>query len=389
MLAPVNLLVITALATAICLAVLGSLARSGVPGIRQAVWANVLVIASLFSFTLQATGGPAWISILLSNLLISAGYCLYYVGVCRFLGQDAPARRLAVGVALLMAAIALFYYAWPSTNIRIVAASVLHMLISLGLGRAIWRALPTVRSRYSYMFTFGIAALATLGYAARIAVYSIGLESARTLLQPTWWNVAFLTLGVMVMPSLTLGLIMMIHDRMLGDREREANTDFLTGLLTRKAWWREALRLHAQTSGGERPLTLLTVDIDHFKQINDLHGHAAGDAVLQHFARVVGGLLRAGDVVGRLGGEEFSVVLPDTPLPQGRHVAQRLMQALRETPCFYEGRTLSCTVSGGLAQCGLDETLESASLRADQALYAAKAAGRNCLVTAPPASYGS
>lgn len=388
MLAPVNLLVIMALATAICLAVLGSLARSGVPGIREAVWANVLVIGSLFSFTLQASGGPAWISILLSNLLISAGYCLYYAGVCRFLGQDAPARLLAMGVALLMAAIALFWYVWPSTNIRIIAASLLHMLISLGLAAAIWRALPTVRSRYSYLFTFGIAVLATLGYALRIAVYATGVEDARALLQPTWWNVAFLTLGVMVMPSLTLGLIMMIHDRMLGDREREANTDFLTGLLTRKAWWREVLRLHARAGRDERPLTLLTVDIDYFKQINDAHGHAAGDAVLQHFARVVGGVLRAGDVAGRVGGEEFSVALPDTSLTQARQVAQRLMQALRETPCFYEGRMLTCTVSGGLAQCGMEESLESASRRADQALYAAKAGGRDCLVTAPPQGHG-
>ncbi|WP_144641421.1 GGDEF domain-containing protein [Bordetella genomosp. 13] len=387
MLAPVNLLVLTALSSLICLAVLGSLARSGMPGIREAVWANVLAICALAIFTQQGPGSIRWLTVLLPNLLISAGYAIYYYGICRFLGQRAPAAALAAGVALLMAVLWLFLYTWPSTDVRIIAASVLHSLISAGISVALWRALPGVRSRYSYLFTFTITSTAAIGYLIRAVVYAVGMESVETLMAPAFWNVAFLTMGVLLSPGVTLGVIMMIHDRMLGDREREANTDFLTGLLTRKAWWRETQRLHAQAGRGERALTLLTLDIDYFKQINDLHGHAAGDAVLQHFSRVVGGVLRAGDAVGRLGGEEFSVALPDTPLAQAQHVAQRLMQTLHETPCFYEGRTLICTVSGGLAQCGIDEPLESASRRADQALYAAKAAGRNCLVTAPPEGY--
>ncbi|SAI71138.1 membrane protein [Bordetella ansorpii] len=387
MLAPVNLLVLTALSSLICLAVLGSLARSGMPGIREAVWANVLTICSLAIFAQQASGSVRWLTILLPNLLISAGYSIYYYGICRFLGQRAPVRLLAVGVAVLMGVLWLYLYVWPSTDVRIVAASLLHSFISGGIALAIWRALPAVRSRYSYLFTLAITLTAAIGYLVRAAVYMLGMESVDTLMSPAGWNVAFLTLGVLLSPSVTLGVIMMIHDRMLGDREREASTDFLTGLLTRKAWWRETSRLHAQAQRGERVLTLLALDIDYFKQINDLHGHAAGDAVLQHFARVVGGAMRAGDVVGRLGGEEFSVALPDTPLLQAQHMAQRLMQAVRETPCFYEGRTLMCTVSGGLAQCEPGEPLESASVRADQALYAAKAAGRNCLVMVPPEGY--
>ncbi|KAG0924645.1 hypothetical protein G6F31_019044 [Rhizopus arrhizus] len=130
-------------------------------------------------------------------------------------------------------------------------------------------------------------------------------------MEPSVWNIAYLTLGVLVMPCLTLGTIMIIHDRMLADREHEANTDFLTGLMSRKAWWMQAERYCAQALRTRRPLTLLLLYIDHFKGINDTHGHAAGDAVLRHFGLLAGATLRTGDHVGRVGGEEFSVLVPD------------------------------------------------------------------------------
>jgi len=386
MLTPANLLVITALASLICLAVLGSLARSGVPGIREVVLANVATVTSLLLLGLQAGGGPTWLSVAVANFLYSLGACLYFAGVCRFVGRAVPARALAAGLALVMFAIVFFLYVHPSTNLRIVAASGLHAVLNGALAVVIVRALALARSRYSYYFTLGVTLVASLGHAMRAAVYAWGIDSTSALLQSTVWNVVFLTIGVVVMPSLTLGLIMMIHDRMLDEREREANTDFLTGLLTRKAWWREAERLHAQMARSGRELALLTVDLDRFKQVNDVYGHAAGDAVLQHFALLAGNLLRAGDVIGRMGGEEFSIALPDTPLPQAHLVAQRLMGALRETPAYFDGHRLDCTFSAGLAQCRKGETLAQLSRRADQALYAAKAAGRNQLVAAELAS---
>lgn len=387
MLTPASLLVITALASAICLAVLGSLARSGVSGIRHVVMANVCTITSLILMVgQQASGVPQWLSVVAANFLFSLGACLYFAGVCRFLGRPVPVWALAGGMAVMMTVIVLFLYVQPSTDVRIVGASGLHGVLYTALALIIARAVPRARSRYSYLFTLGVAVVAAVGHAIRATVYAMGMDSTAALLQSTAWNVAFLTLGVMVMPSLTLGMIMMIHDRMLDEREREANTDFLTGLLSRKAWWREAGRLHAQMARSGRDLALLTLDLDRFKQINDEYGHPAGDAVLQHFALLAGNLLRAGDVIGRMGGEEFSIALPDTPLPQAHQVAQRLMHALRETPAYYEGVRLDCTFSAGLAQCRKGETLEAVTRRADQALYAAKTGGRDRLVMAESAA---
>jgi len=182
---------------------------------------------------------------------------------------------------------------------------------------------------------------------------------------------------VLVMPCLTLGTIMIIHDRMLADREQEANTDFLTGLMSRKAWWMQAERYCAQALRTRRPLTLLLLDIDHFKGINDTHGHAAGDAVLRHFGLLATATLRTGDHVGRVGGEEFGVLFPDMRSDAVMEVAARLLDSVRRTPCSHGGSTISYTFSAGVAEWMPGENLQVFFERADRKLYAAKSGGRN------------
>ena len=156
-------------------------------------------------------------------------------------------------------------------------------------------------------------------------MFASGVAAAESLLAPTAWNILFMTLGVLAMPCLTLGTIMIIHDRMLAEREQEASTDFLTGLMSRKAWWLQAERYCAQALRTRRPLALMVLDIDHFKRINDTHGHAAGDAVLRHFGLLATATLRTGDHVGRVGGEEFSVLFADMRSDAVMDVADRLL----------------------------------------------------------------
>ena len=170
-----------------------------------------------------------------------------------------------------------------------------------------------------------------------------GVAHTWALLEATTWNVVFLTLGLLTLPCLMLGTIMIIHDRMLAEREQEANTDFLTGLLSRKAWWLQAERYCAQALRTRRPLTLLLLDIDHFKRINDLHGHAVGDAVLRHFGLLAIATLRSSDHAGRVGGEEFAVMFPDSRGEAVMEVAGRLLESVRRTPCGHGGGAISYT----------------------------------------------
>ena len=157
-----------------------------------------------------------------------------------------------------------------------------------------------------------------------------------------------------------------------------ATRDGLTGLSNRRHFLAEAERLwrHARRSG--EPLTIAVLDLDHFKDTNDRHGHAGGDAVLCELATCLRGTLRETDLVGRLGGEEFGVLLPDTDLAGGEVLLERLRERIASMAVVFEGRSLPMSASIGLSRArSEDGGIVEALSRADRALYAAKRDGRN------------
>jgi len=120
------------------------------------------------------------------------------------------------------------------------------------------------------------------------------------------------------------------------------------------------------------------LDLDHFKHVNDTHGHHAGDGVLRQMVQRCRQLFRETDLLGRLGGEEFAVLLPETALAQAQITAERLCREMAEQPIVLEGQSVAVTVSIGVAQAQADDrSLEELLRRADQALYDAKHGGRN------------
>ena len=162
-----------------------------------------------------------------------------------------------------------------------------------------------------------------------------------------------------------------------------ATCDELTGLLNRRA----ALdRLRGEAAVRERGgpvLTLALIDLDHFKQVNDTRGHAAGDAVLRGFAELARGTLRTGDSLARWGGEEFLLMLPGSTPAEAVEVLERLRQRLLAAALVEAEPTLRVSFSAGVAACVGPRDLEAAIERADQAMYAAKQAGRGRTVLAP------
>jgi diguanylate cyclase (GGDEF)-like protein/PAS domain S-box-containing protein len=159
----------------------------------------------------------------------------------------------------------------------------------------------------------------------------------------------------------------------------QATTDELTGVANRRAFFQALgvefakLRRHPGS-----PCSVMALDLDHFKNVNDTWGHAAGDAVLKHFAQVVGGHTREGDVLGRTGGEEFTMILPDTALDEAEALGERLRLQVSLAPLQFDGHTISITVSIGVAMLTASDTnAAEAVARADHALYEAKHAGRN------------
>jgi diguanylate cyclase (GGDEF)-like protein len=168
--------------------------------------------------------------------------------------------------------------------------------------------------------------------------------------------------------------------------ERLATTDALTGLLNRRRFAeRLGVELRRAARYG-RPVAVVMLDLDHFKQVNDGRGHQFGDRVLVTATRTLRAQVRESDVVGRYGGEEFIVLLPETGLRAATIVAEKLRSAIAAAPFGDEGAALQLTISAGVAaypECGAVD--EDALVRlADEALYQAKRAGRNRVMTAEP-----
>lgn len=160
--------------------------------------------------------------------------------------------------------------------------------------------------------------------------------------------------------------------------ERQTRTDSLTGIANRRAFFERAEQEFSRCQRHGTPLSLLAIDIDHFKQINDAYGHPAGDAVLQRFAARCRETLRSEDLCARTGGEEFCILLPDARAADAHATAERIRQLLREHPVSDEHPELRITASFGIAGLGAgDANFGALFSRADRALYAAKQAGRD------------
>jgi len=168
------------------------------------------------------------------------------------------------------------------------------------------------------------------------------------------------------------------------DINRElATRDELTGLINRRAMLDLMELEHRRSLRTGRPLLLAQLDIDHFKPINDQHGHATGDRALQAFAGTVRANVRDTDVLARWGGEEFVLMLCETQLDDARELLERVRQAVEALEIPHATGTLRLTVSAGLALHLPGDTVVHTLERADQALYTAKALGRNRWVVAP------
>jgi diguanylate cyclase (GGDEF)-like protein len=178
----------------------------------------------------------------------------------------------------------------------------------------------------------------------------------------------------------TVGLLEVIkrdrrtHDYVLSD----SRTDALTGLANRREADRRLTELISSSRRKNVPLSVLLIDIDFFKKLNDTHGHQMGDEVLKSTGRTLEKCVRNADVVGRYGGEEFIVVLPEVSLETGRWIADRIRSSVQTQHLSYSGPSEAVTISSGLVPMEMEDDSRSLLFRADKALYRAKDSGRNC-----------
>lgn len=246
---------------------------------------------------------------------------------------------------------------------------------------AVWRhAVPEAGRAARFMASMMVFAVLVWGLRNAFILGLLGLstDSEAADFIVSLFAIAQIIVGVAV----TMAFFWIEVNRMQAALLRQALTDMLTSLPNRRAFLQRFEEESARARRQNAPLCLFLFDLDHFKRINDQHGHAVGDAVLRHVASVINDAKRTEDVLARLGGEEFACLLAADG-SAAQQTAERLQTILANRPCTAGASSITITCSGGLAMLGTDgDDWDSLFARADARLYEAKQSGRNRVVAA-------
>jgi diguanylate cyclase (GGDEF)-like protein len=334
--------------------------------------AVLIFVLSGFRGAMEAIG--------LGVALMIAAFSLVWEGARAFEGR----RPLLIPVALLPAiwlGLCLEPSFLDSLRTRVVVSSLLIAPLVAMAGVELWRGRDEpLLSRWPAIVLFETFALL---FVSRIAFIEIMPFPFGALPEEPFWVAFFNLLAFFHVLLLTVLMVSLSKERLELDQRVKAQTDPLTAALNRRAFIARGGRLLARHEHEKKPLCLMFLDLDHFKSLNDRHGHAAGDDVLMNFVAIVQDCIRPTDFVFRYGGEEFCCLLPHTSAEQAHRVAERIRHKFEMASVEVAGVALKTTVSLGIASTemfGYD--LDTLIRRADSAVYAAKRAGRNCVAMA-------
>lgn len=275
MLSALSLLLVTTAMSVVMLFVLTSLIDSKVGGVREWAQANAIAVLALLLFAARGVV-PDILSIELANGLLLATIALMYCGFRRHLDRPVPGWPLVVGGVLALTGVAVFHYALDSVALRAVSVSIYHATVCFAIAASIPKT-GEPRLRYSFGFTRTAAFALGAAHAFRGLFYAVQSWAPSMPGDLGAWNLTFLALGTLALPALTLGAVMMANAQVIREAAHAADHDYLTGAWSRRAFFTFAEREHARAVRIGTSLSLLVFDADHFKRINDTHGHAAGD----------------------------------------------------------------------------------------------------------------
>ena len=352
-------------------------------------WLAGSTLIDLVKAVLQGMDGrlPRAMTVLVPNELNIAAYFCMYMGFRWFVRRQSLkswAGPAAVWVSMLAYMSIFLAAALFGVRIRWSFATMAAPVLCL-CGATVWMLLEQREQRFRVP---ALIAAALLSVHIVLLSYRVGLSltarhggHARSTgwVDPQWM---YSMLGIMAVGyCLLLVYVLFTAMEMYSHVARSAGLDALTGSMNRRALLKHAgLELERSERMG-RPLAVIGMDLDHFKRVNDTHGHGGGDAMLCAFVALLKDRLRREDAVARIGGEEFMVVLPGMDATEAANVAELLRRDVERLCVEYEGRVISTTVSAGVTEkLGPEDGWAAMTKRADRLLYQAKSSGRNCVV---------
>ena len=316
---------------------------------------------------------PNFVSVVVEHFLIFSAFVLFYRGILLFFRSPRTTRFLWISIAVSLVLLTYF-----STVCNLIAPRILIISLVLFLSRgliAVELFRQAGQRSIIYVFAVLMAAYALFGAGRSLVTFLHG--PPYDVMQTSRFQTPSLVINLLFICIIGLFFLLMLSSELVAIVEAQSLHDHVSGALNRRGIdQRLALELVRAERNGYQ-LAIALIDIDHFKQINDTAGHAAGDAALRQVVEVISARLRSYDFFGRFGGDEFLLVLPQTSCDDALRIAERMKHAV--SGLAVSRFALPISLSIGLTFATPRETAISMLDRADMALYNAKRAGRNCI----------
>ena len=355
------------------------------------IWAIGNFLGAIGFFLIGMRGAlPDFLTIIAGNAFAFGSLALAFEASRRFLGLK-NCKLFTLGLVFLQALVcAYFTYITENVVVRIIVVSLASAIIGGRIAFEFARNIPE-DTRRTYQFTSAVYAAFAVFMLAR-AVLTYFISDIRDFYARDWIQSVVFIILIFFVIVWTFIFVILNNERLQqelketkSEFERLATTDFLTGINNNRRFFEIGKMEIGRAKRFHHPMTLIMFDIDFFKKINDTYGHAAGDKVLIAVVDICKFNLREMDALGRLGGEEFGVILPHTDIDVGKMVAGRLRRAFEETEIAISYDSIRVTASFGVTAMRDDDTeLKPLLNRADVALYEAKQKGRNLVIADSP-----
>jgi len=322
---------------------------------------------------------PHWIGAAIANGLIGLGHGLILIGVQRYLGVTPWTKTILLVVAATFVSAFIFPELGKSLRLRVSLNSGMFTLVDGYAAWLLWQARHPGMTASHRTVACVLMAFATF-MSLRLAYILISPALTTSFVQDPFQLASFLAAMIFGF-CLAMALAVMMFRQKQVELLGLAETDPLTGMNNRLALEKAAAREMGRAERQGSALSIMLIDVDHFKEVNDQHGHDVGDRALRTVARLIGEVIRESDIAFRFGGEEFLVLLPGARADQAMGVAERLRETIAEYNFGLGSQRLSLTASFGISECQFgQEGWHSSLKRADQALYQAKHGGRDRVV---------